>query len=354
MPKHFADRIGVPAKWCLLLLAGTILSNGCARRPGPLFAEPTEAFVWPEPPEKPRIMYLGMLSTEADLHAEVSFAESVRRALFGRKAAGALVCPYAVAVDAQDRLFVADSAGGAVHIMDLESREYRQFSEVSPGRKFTTPVAVTVTDDLVFVADSGLAAVCVFDREGRFRFSFGEEVLTRPAGLAYDPGQEKVYVADVAQHGIFVFDREGRSILRIGHRGTGPGQFNFPTQLWVDRDGRLYVSDTLNYRVQVFSGEGEFLRAFGRQGDRPGYFAHATGVATDSFGNVYVSDRQFENVQIFDERGQILMAFGGEGHQPGNFWLPAGLWIDKHDRIFVADSFNRRVQVFQLLEPREL
>jgi len=317
MPKHFVDRMGAPARWCLLLLAGAVSSHGCARQPAPLFAEQADALVWPEPPLTPRIMYLGTLSTEDDLHGGVSFGESIRRALFGRQATGAFVCPYAVAVDAEDRLFVADSAGGVVHIMDLESRQYRQISEVSPERKFTTPVAVTVTDQLVFVADSGLAAVYVFDRDGKFRFSFGEDVLTRPAGIAYDRRQDKVYVADVSQHGIFVFDKEGQSLSRIGRQG-------------------------------------EFLRAFGRQGDRPGCFAHAAGLATDSFGNVYVSDRQFENVQIFDDRGRILMAFGGEGRRPGTFWLPAGLWIDQRDRIFVADSFNRRVQVFQLLRPGEL
>ena len=330
-----------------------VICSGCGQPAGEMFTPPAKPIVWPAPPETARIKYVGQISTEQDLHRSVSWSEGFGQLLFGRKEIGVLLNPYGVALDDKDRLFVADSSGSVIHLMDLKTRRYKQFSELSDNEKLVTPVALTIAEGQVFVADSSLAKICVFDRDGRFQFCFGEEQLKRPSGIAYWAGSEKVYVSDTSRHVVDVFSRSGKFIAEIGGRGLKAGEFNFPTQLWVDHSGRLYVSDTLNYRVQVFEGNGKFLFMFGEQGDRPGNFAHPCGVATDSLDNIYVTDRQFENVQIFDRSGRILMAFGEEGTGTGQFWLPACIWIDNSNRIYVADSFNKRIQIFQLLVHEE-
>jgi DNA-binding beta-propeller fold protein YncE len=305
---------------------------------------------WPAPPEKSRIRYLGVISTEADLKAKVSWTQGLGELLFGKGKIGVLVAPSAVAIDQSDRLFVTDSAGAVVHLFDLNKRTYKQFAALAGQEKLLKPVGLTIVDNRIYVVDSILHKVCVFDKNGKFIFSFGGERLVRPSGIAYSQEDEIVYVADTAGHTIDIFTSGGKFIEQIGSRGMLAGKFNFPTYLWVDKSGRLYVSDTLNYRIQVFSREHRFLQMFGLQGDRPGYFAHPCGVATDGFGNIYVTDRQFENVQVFDQQGRILLAFGHEGTQAGQFWLPAGLFIDSRNRIYVADSFNKRIQVFELVE----
>lgn len=333
----------------VLCWAATVLCCGCGGRKQ-LFPPPDQDIVWPSLPEQPRIQYMGQLSSEDDLNREVSFVEGLGRTVFGRENVGVLVSPYGLALDDDERLFITDSSGAVVHMMDMKTREYRQFSELADGEKLLSPIGVVVIEKDIYVSDSMLGKICVFDKKGNHKFSFGSELLQRPSGLAYSQKSEKLYVADTKRHVIAVFDKQGNLITELGRRGEGKGQFNFPTHLWVDRQGQLYVSDTLNYRIQVFSPEGEFLLAVGEHGDRPGYFAHPCGVASDSFGNIYVADRQFENIQIFSSQGQILMAVGGEGHGPGQFWLPAGIFIDRNDRILVADSFNKRIQFLQLLE----
>lgn len=339
----------------LYVLGFVLLSfcGGCASDRGDLFFPPDALLAWPEPPERPRIRYLGTISTEADLKRGVSWAQGLGELIFGKKEIGVLVAPYAVAVDRNSRLFVADTAGAVVHVFDLSRRTYKQFADLLGQEKLLQPVSLAIIDDWVYVVDSALRKVCVFDKNGRFIFSFGSGLFTRPSGIAYWHGDKTVYITDTAAHNICVFTREGRFIQKIGARGLNPGMFNFPTHLCVDETGTLYVSDTLNYRIQVLTREGRYLRIFGRQGDRPGSFAHPCGVATDSFGNIYVTDRQFENVQIFNRQGDILMALGEEGTQPGQFWLPAGIFIDDRNRIYVADSFNKRIQVFELLEKVE-
>ena len=263
-----------------------------------------------------------------------------------------LTSPRGLALDNQERLFVADSSGAVVHMMDLATRKYRQFSELADGEKLLSPIGLTIVDNDIYVSDSVLKKICVFNQKGEYKFSFGSDILQRPSGIVYSHTQKQLYVADTKRHVVDVFDRQGNHLNVLGSRGTGRGHFNFPTYLWIDKEDKLYVSDTLNYRIQVFTSEGEVLMILGRHGNRPGYFAHPCGVATDSFGNIYVSDKQFENIQIFNRQGQILMSIGGEGHGPGQFWLPAGIFIDANNRIFIADSFNKRIQILQLLEGR--
>ncbi len=343
-------RPAVSKRLHILYWAMILLCWGCGSEQGILFPELDPPVLWPQAPEQPRIKYLGQLVGEADLKREVSFIEGLGQALLGQEDVGVLSGPYGLALDNQERLFVADSSGSVVHMMDLQTREYRQFSELEDSEKLISPIDVAVVENDIYVSDSVLGKICVFDKHGGHRFSFGSSILQRPSGIAYDYAQGILYVSDTARHVIAVFDKEGNCLDEMGSRGFGHGQFNFPTHLWVDEDGKLYVSDTLNYRIQVFNSDGEFLLMFGQHGDRPGYFAHPCGVASDSFGNIYVGDKQFENIQIFNSKGQILMAVGSEGHGPGQFWLPAGIFIAEDNRVFVADSFNKRIQVFQLLE----
>jgi DNA-binding beta-propeller fold protein YncE len=334
----------------LLILVLMLLGGGCAGNQGQLLSSPDEMLVWPQPPERPRIRYIGSISTEADLEKQISWTQGLGDLLFGQKKMGVLVAPYAVAMDRHDRLFVTDTTGGVVHAFNLNTRAYKQFTDIPDNMKLSKPVGLAIVDDWIYVVDSALREVCVFDGKGKFRGRFGSERLIRPSGIAYYPEQDELYVSDTGGHVVNVFNKSGDFIRTIGSRGIEAGQFNFPTHIWVDRSGKLYVSDTLNYRVQVFSSQGQFLNMFGEHGDYPGNFAHPCGIATDGFGNIYVTDRQFENVQIFNRQGQILMAFGQEGSQAGQFWLPAGIFIDSRNRIYVADTFNKRIQIFELME----
>ncbi|MHC4744699.1 MAG: 6-bladed beta-propeller [Planctomycetota bacterium] len=338
---------------CCVFIALSILilsCLGCGRPAGELFSRADREIVWPGAPEQPRIRYVGQLSTEEDLNAPVSFSEGFKRAIFGKKDIGIMVGPYAAALDGKQRLFVADADSGAIHSFDLSKRKYTQFSSTVEDQSLDMPVGLAIAEGRLYVVDSALHKICVFDEKGNFEFSFGEDQLKRPSGIAYHPSSRKIYVCDTGSHAIKAFDMEGNYLESMGRHGSEPAEFNYPTHLWVGREGKLYVSDTLNYRVQIFSDSGEFLSMFGRHGDRLGQFAHPAGIATDTYGNIYVADRQFESMQIFDKDGRFLMNWGSEGSDPGEFWLPGGVFIDETNRIFVADSFNKRVQVFELLE----
>lgn len=346
---NFARGITGPS---LALLAVVVLlggAAGCARPAGVIFAPLSEPLVWPTPPEAPRIAYVGQLSTSADLKPAVPFFQGLGQAIFGKRAVASMLSPYAVCTDGADRVFVADNNGQLVHVFNLATRKYEQWRPTGE-LKFTQPVGIAYDPaGRLLVADSLSGVVFVFDAAGAYQGQLGAGEFQRPCGVAVDPRTRRIFVADVMSHQILIFSPDGRVVSRLGQRGPGPGEFNFPTNVAIDGQGRLYVSDSLNFRVQQFSADLKPLRQIGSQGDMPGSFSQPKGLAVDSEGHLYVIDSRFENVQVFRDDGRLLMDFGEEGNKPGQFWLPAGIFVDVRNRIWVADSYNRRVQVFDYL-----
>ncbi len=305
--------------------------------------------MWPLPPASPKIRFLRTLAGPQDLAAEPTLFGRIGELLFGVREEW-LVRPTGVAVEGS-RLWVADPGGQAVHLFDLAQREHRTLR--AAGRDtFLSPVGVTGDGaGGVYVADSALGRV--------FHLSRDEDVLAvitqglaRPTGLAFSPSRKRLYVADTGSSQVLLVEAD-RIVRTIGRRGTGPGEFNYPTSLLLDPRDFLYVVDSLNFRIQILDPEGRFVSQFGKVGDGSGDLARPKGVGVDREGHVYVVDALFDAVQIFTPRGEFLLGFGERGTGPGQFWLPAGLAFDGEDRIYVADSYNQRIQIFQYLKGGE-
>lgn len=329
----------------LVLVLGT--PAACVRR-GPQGREgsmPPPRLVWPEPPAQPRIELLSVFGRASEFGIE----RSVWARLANLVAGGGevqMVRPAGLTASGA-RIAVADPGAGVVHVYDRD----RQRALALPAcgeMALGDPVAVAALGERLYVSDAGAARIHVFDFDGRCvgGWTLGED--SRPAGLAVDPVRSRLYVADAGAHQVLGFDPQGHNVLKFGHRGTGDGEFNFPTWLAVDADGNVYVTDALNFRVQIFAPDGTRLRAFGTQGDASGDLARPKGIDVDRAGHIYLVDALFDAVQMFDRDGGYLMVFGASGRDPGHFWLPSGLALDG-DRIYVADSYNQRVQVFRFL-----
>lgn len=335
-----------PLGACVLLAAFLV---GCSTPAGRIFDPADTVHRWPAPPDEPRLAYLGQLRSDADLRPARGAFQGLGEKLFGKEPERAMLRPMGVATDGP-RVFIADSDARAVHVFNLDTREYARWAPPKGARPFLQPVALAFdrAAGRLLVADSQDASLMVFGAGGLFQGTIGEDVLRRPCGVAVDGG--RVLVVDSAAHQVAVFGADGHHVKSIGARGSGPGEFNYPTSIGVDSQGRVYVGDSLNFRVQAFDAEFNPLRQIGSKGDMPGYFAQPKGLALDRDDNLYVVDGHFEAVQVFNPEGRLLMSFGHEGHGAGEFWLPTGIHADGAGRILVADSFNKRVQVFELLK----
>lgn len=329
-------------RWPIVLLSLALLT--CAPAGGGLEEQAVlyESVVWPSPPQQPRIRLVGTFGRPEDLGIRPSFFGRLWGWIAGAEPR-AMVRPYSIAA-AGNRLAVTDPGAGAVHLYDLAGRDYERI-EMAGRQPLRSPVGAAMVGDALYIADSALAGIFVFDADGKLTRTLSG--LQRPTGLAWDPQGGRLYVTDTMSHSIVVLDPEGKRLFAFGRRGTGNGEFNFPSHITLS-GGRLYVNDTMNFRIQVFDLQGNFLSSFGKHGDSAGNFAQPKGVGLDSEGHIYVVDALFNRVQIFNGKGELLLAFGGDGGAPGELWLPSGLFL-MQDRIYVADSYNRRVQVFQFL-----
>jgi DNA-binding beta-propeller fold protein YncE len=330
----------------LLLLTVSLLFAGCVGRTAPVSGIPSELLRWPPAPAPVKIQWLGEFNDPRDLDIRKGFWTRVVEFVSGEERTG-IVRPYGVFADDHGRIYVADPGGGVVHLLD---RENHRSVRLMGGDDAPLRLPIGVTGDgngTVYVTDSASGVV--------FRHVVGEEILTpfingtvlRPTGIVCDPVRKRIYVSDTSRHQIAVFDLAGKELFRIGSRGSQPAEFNFPTDLCLDRQGQLVVTDSLNSRIQVISPDGHFVSQLGKAGDSAGYLSKPKGVAVDSEGHIYSADALHDAVQIFDVSGRLLLSFGMRGTRPAEFWMPSGLFMDSHDTLFVSDTFNHRIQLFR-------
>lgn len=298
------------------------------------------------------IEWIGQFSASGDLQKTPSLGQRVLDFILGEKETR-LIKPVALLAAEPGQLWIADQGAHALAWVDPEKQRIKLL-EASDREGLPSPVGVCFgAGDEIFLSDSRRSRI--FLQQGSEALHLLNDTLTlqQPTGIAYDSYNKQIWVAETAAHRLAVLDRAGNRLRTVGRRGRAPGEFNFPTSLWIDRAGSVYVVDAMNFRVQIFASTGEVLAVFGESGDASGYFARPRGIATDTLGHIYVVDGLFHIVQVFDREGHFLTHFGKQGRGVGEFWLPAGIYIDPANRIYVADTYNGRIQMFRLVEGAE-
>src|SRR5207248_6085979 len=99
-----------------------------------------------------------------------------------------------------------------------------------------------------------------------------------------------------------------------GVSGTGPNNFNLPTDIAFAANGDLYVTDGYgSARVVKYSRDGKYLSQWGTRGKGPGEFGLPHNLVIDSEGKVYVTDRDNQRIEVFDANGKFLSQWTGTG-----------------------------------------
>lgn len=135
---------------------------------------------------------------------------------------------------------------------------------------------------------------------------------------------------------------EGKILLVLGKEGaaaTGSEGFDRPTSVAVAPNGSIFVSDGHDpnkygtARVVKFSRDGRFVKAWGRKGSAPGEFDEPHDLFVGgSRGWVYVADRKNNRIQVFDQDGNFL-------RQWKQFGQPSSVFVGSDDTIYVGASF---------------
>lgn len=306
-------------------------------------------WVWPLPPETPRVRHITTFITPEDLGVKKGFFAKLWEFIAGKDDVDRIISPHGITADGKGKIYVADWGAARIHYFDFKKKKYDQFSKIKTGNLVSPIGAALDGRGLLYVTDSALRRVFVFKGKKNKKV-IGDDSLKRPTGIAINKKKKRIYVVDTLGHRVDVFGVDGKKQFSFGKRGVGAGEFNYPTHIAVDAKGTVYVMDTLNFRVQIFDGKGTFLSIFGSNGTSIHDFVKPKGIAVDSEGHIWVSDSLRNSIQVFDRKGRLLLIFGKMGIKAGEFNVPAGLYIDSRDRLYVADSYNYRVQEFQYLK----
>ena len=145
---------------------------------------------------------------------------------------------------------------------------------------------------------------------------------------------------------IRVKPRELKTLVSFRWGGAGPGEFEGPWGVAVNKSGSIAVSEQNSNRIQVFSAKGKFLFSFGEKGTRNGQFSFPRGVTYDGSGNLLVVDRGNDRIQQFSRTGQVIRTFGAKGELGGKLNIPLGISTSPDGNFIVADRGNKRVVVF--------
>ena len=172
--------------------------------------------------------------------------------------AGQLGLPRSVAVNSKGDIFVSEY-GATERIQRFSSNDHRLLGTIGKfgtvDGEFNRAEGVAIDrNDRLYVADSCNHRVQVFSPEGKFLRTSGKpgsgpEDLSYPYDVCVDADGQQ-FVCEFGNSRIHVFDSAGRSIEVIGGPGSSPGKFNNPWSIALDSHGNLYVADSGNHRVQ--------------------------------------------------------------------------------------------------------
>ena len=164
--------------------------------------------------------------------------------------------PTDIAVASDGSLFISDGYGNArVHHYSPEGEHLHSWGEpgIAPGQ-FMVPHNIAIdAEERLYVADRESHRVQVFDREGTLLDVWHD--IHRPCGLTVGP-DGLVYIGELngvglmqgalgVGHRVSVYDRSGELQARFGdpEEGDATGQFIAPHGVAVDSRGDVYVGE---------------------------------------------------------------------------------------------------------------
>jgi sugar lactone lactonase YvrE len=304
--------------------------------------------------------------------------------------------PWGIAVDSQNRMYVADAGTHAVRRIDPDGRVFTVAGTGTSGSsgdggqatsaRLNTPVRVAFdAAGNLYIADSGNNKIRKVTPAGTISTYAG----TGTAGSTGDGGQatsarlRTPYDMAIAPDGtMYIADRANHKIRRVTSAGiistvAGNGtqgyngdqitatsaRLNNPYSVTLDASGNLYIADYDNERVRVVSNG--IIDTFAGTGvataDGDGGPANEAGLHKPQYvqvlpsGDMLISESNNNDVRIVHDglidllAGSRQFGYSGDGGLPAlSTWSrPSATAVDAQGNIWIADRGNRRVRVIE-------
>ena len=306
-----------------------------------------------------------------------------------------LSSPYGVAIDSQDRVYVADSVLHAVRRIDHDGSVTTIAGTGVAGStgdggpataaRLNAPVRLAFDSaDNLFIADSGNHKIRRVTPGGIISTVAG----TGTAGNTGDGGQATAarlrtpFDMAVGPDGsMYIADRGNHKIRRVAPNGiistfagTGTAGYNgddiaatsarlsSPYSVDVDADGNVYIADFDNERVRKVDAN-RVITTFAGTGvatiDGDGGPAAEAGLHKPMYvdaapsGDVYIGESNNNKIRLVHDgtidtlAGSGVFGYKGDGGAPvfSTWQRPSAMALDSQGRLWVADRLNRRIRV---------
>lgn len=239
-----------------------------------------------------------------------------------------------IAADASGGLFILYRfpAGKVLHL-DYRGEPVNHFAidATLTGYGNFQPDLIDFRHDRLFLADSGGMKMVVVDLDGQVldRFDFRDMITTQiradQASAELRPSQQKKIEEDL--HAL-----QGASL----------------TGFSVGADDSVYFTVATIFSAYRLSVSGR-LEGFGIPGGAPGKFGVVAGIVANRSGDIFVADRLRCVVLRFDRNFDFINEFGYRGDDPQNLIVPDDIALDERQgRVYVSQAANQGVSVFNV------
>ena len=209
------------------------------------------------------------------------------------------------------------------------------------NQQLNCPRGVTVNHNTgnIYVADNLNHCVKVFDNTAEHLSKFGdgkrEGKMSHPRGLLIRGN--RVFVSH--SNCILMYELDGKFVSRIGSRGSGELQFNYPFGLSTDESNNdIYICDYYNNRIQIISENLQYKSQFGKDA-----LYHPLDITLYK-DNIFVLDQSNPCLHIYN-RDLVLqksVVTRGEGQQ---VIYPYSFFIDKFGYILFTDYSSNYILI---------
>ena len=169
---------------------------------------------------------------------------------------GAFKSPRGITISDDKFVYVVDSGNARIQKFTFDGEYVSQFGQSGKrGGNFIIPVDIAINSDKIFVTDSSHNRINIFDLNGKFLRTINDSVggiQIIPEGIIFDE-QNNFYISDYRNNRIIQYNEFGISVSIFGQMGINDGEFKFPKDVAISKDGYLFVTDTQGHRIQKFS-----------------------------------------------------------------------------------------------------
>jgi sugar lactone lactonase YvrE len=327
--------------------------------------------------------------TSAAVVSTLAGSAPQRGTLNGRGTSARFLFPEGVAFDNSGNVLVADSShtirkimpDGAVTTFAGTLGSAGSTDGVGGAARFRSPSSIAVdADDNVYVADtanhtvrkitsSGIVTTFagVAGASGDSDGSGSQARFDTPFGVATDRFGN-IYVADTYNHKIKVIEPAGVVSTFAGSGLPGSrdaigtsASFNYPTGVALDDQRNIYVADWGNHTIRKITQAGVVTTLAGSAGtsgrvDGTGSsarFVNPNAVAARGDGTVFVADTYNDTIRRITPSGVVTTVAGlamSRGNVDGRgstarFFFPDGIALDKSGHFVIADTYNHAIRL---------